>query len=111
MSAGIPPAIRPALEAYASRLRALFGPRLHDVKLFGAWARGKAHDHDEIEVLVLVDDLTDPEAAAAEAEVKAIALDHRLAFAPMVTSTKHFDAQLQQDAGLALEIESEGISV
>jgi predicted nucleotidyltransferase len=111
MSAGIPAAIRSALVAYASQLRAVFGARLHDVKLFGAWARGDAPQHADVEVLVLVDRLADQEAAAAEREVAALRIEHHLAITPMVMSTEQFEAQLLQDAPLALEIESEGISV
>lgn len=111
MNEGIPPAIRPALTAYAANLRAVFGSRLRDVRLFGPWARPGADPNADVDILVLVDQLADTETVLAERQVAAIVLEHRLALTPLVMSSQQFESMLQQDASLALEIESEGISV
>ena len=45
------------MTAFVDRLRATFGERLPDVRLFGSKVRGDDHDESDIDVLVLVDRL------------------------------------------------------
>src|SRR5687767_4501136 len=51
----LPPVLARALADYRTRLRARYGPRLADVRLFGPWARGEAHADSDVDVLVLID--------------------------------------------------------
>jgi predicted nucleotidyltransferase len=46
---------RKAVEQLVDRLRAVFGGRLRDVRLYGSKARGESHDESDIDVLVLLD--------------------------------------------------------
>jgi hypothetical protein len=44
--------------AVAEDLRALYGDRLRRVLLFGSWARGDAHPESDIDLLVVLDDIS-----------------------------------------------------
>lgn len=43
------------VEDLRDRLRAEYGPRLRDLRLFGSKVRGDFHDESDIDVLVLID--------------------------------------------------------
>jgi predicted nucleotidyltransferase len=54
-------AVSQALERFARALRERFGGRVREVKLFGSRARGEANEEGDVDVLVVVDDLSDEE--------------------------------------------------
>jgi hypothetical protein len=55
------PLVAAALARLRSGLEARFGPRLREVVLFGSHARGAATEESDVDVLVVVDDLTEGE--------------------------------------------------
>lgn len=54
----IAPALRTALTDFMGVLRGRFGGRLREVSLFGSVARGEAHEESDVDVFVVVDDVT-----------------------------------------------------
>lgn len=60
-TAALPPPVKQALSRFGHRLRQRFGERLCEVVLFGSYARGDADEDSDVDVLVVVDDLTEPE--------------------------------------------------
>ncbi len=59
--ARIAPAVAAALGQLLGGLSTRFGPRLREVTLFGSHARGAAHEDSDVDVLVVVDGLTEGE--------------------------------------------------
>lgn len=53
-----------ALRELAAIARARFGDRLLELKLFGSRARGEGNEDSDLDVLIVVDDLTGAEARA-----------------------------------------------
>lgn len=51
---------RPVAEAAAADLRRLYGKRLVDVVLYGSNARGDAHPHSDVDLAVILDDVSSP---------------------------------------------------
>lgn len=111
MDARIPAALRSALGGYAARLRAVFGYRLRDVRLFGSFARGEADEESDVDVLVLIDGLAGGELGVALGEVGPVIADTRLPLAPLVMSTERFEELRRGERALAREIDEQGISV
>ena len=111
MSRALPSSLRPALTEYASRLRVLFGDRLADVRLFGSFARGEAHEDSDVDVLVLIDRLTDLEIGLAAGEVAAVITKTGLPLAPLPMATERLAELRQQRRALARSIDEEGISL
>jgi hypothetical protein len=60
----IPATIRQAVEQLRDALRHSFAHRLREVVLFGSYARGEADEDSDVDVLVVVDDLTERERLA-----------------------------------------------
>jgi uncharacterized protein len=105
----IPAFLRPPLEAYAARLRAIFGERLRELRLFGSYARGEAGEDSDIDVLVLVDGLTDLEIGVAAGEVAYIAIETGLPLAPLPMSTDRLELLRRSERLLARDLDEEGI--
>ena len=88
----MPPHLRPVLRELEAGLRSAFRARLHDLQLFGSYARGEATEDSDVDVPVLVDGLTPSEIAVVSAwrttsarsmqtpDVVARALDDAVAF-------------------------------
>jgi predicted nucleotidyltransferase len=55
------PMVSLALERFSRALRDRFEARLVEVVLFGSYARGEANEDSDIDVFVVVADLSDPE--------------------------------------------------
>src|SRR3954466_6574374 len=109
MSRSLPASLRPALAEYAGSLRALFGDRLRDVRLFGSFARGQAHEDSDVDVLVLVDGLTDLEIGIAAGAVAPVIVKTGLPLAPLPMASERLAELRRQKRGLALALDSEGI--
>jgi uncharacterized protein len=50
----LPASVKEALDLFAARVRRRFGPDLLDVRAFGSYARGEATEDSDIDVLVVV---------------------------------------------------------
>lgn len=59
--AGLSKTEKEALELFKKQLQAEFGDRLDSTQLFGSKARGDAAKHSDIDVLVVIKDLTGAE--------------------------------------------------
>ena len=99
------------LSEYATRLRSLFGNRLVDVRLFGSFARGDANEDSDIDVLVLVDGLTDSEIGVVAGEVATLVSRTRLPLAPLPMATERLAELRTQNRALACALDEDGISV
>jgi len=105
----IPSFLRPPLDAYAARLRAIFGDRLRELRLFGSYARGEADEDSDIDVLVLIDGLTDLEIGVAAGEVAPVIIATGLPLAPLAMSTERLEGLRKAERLLARDLDEEGI--
>ena len=55
------PDVQAAADRFALELRARFGARLREVVLVGSHARGEAREESDVDLLVVVDELTEAE--------------------------------------------------
>ena len=111
MPRGIPASLRPALTAYAARLRPLFGERLRELRLFGSCARGDAHEDSDVDVLVLVDGLTDLEIGVVAGEVAPVIIATGLPLSPLPMATERLQALRDAERLLAHDLDAEGITL
>lgn len=110
-AAAIPSSLKPALTEYQERLRAIFGPRLREVRLFGSFARGDAHEDSDVDVLVLVDGLSDLEIGAAAGEAGPISARTGLPLAPLPMATERLEALRRGERLFARVLDEEGIAL
>jgi uncharacterized protein len=107
----LPPAIRSALAEYAERLRGVFGERVIELRLFGSYARGEANEDSDVDVLVVVDGLTDLEIAAVAGEAVPVIQRTGLSLSPLPMSSVRLDTLREQGRALAAALDREGISL
>src|SRR5215472_1061315 len=103
----IPPSIRVALDAYAERLRKVFGDRLREVRLFGSYARGDADEDSDVDVLIVIDGLTDLEIGVAVGEVAPVIIATGLSLAPLPLSSERLQAMRKSEQLLARNLDAE----
>ena len=109
--AAMPVFLRGPLEDFRRLLRAKFGERVRDVRLFGSYARGEASEDSDIDVLVLIDGLTPMEQWDAAGVITPILLETGLPFSALPMSTEHFEELRRRERLLARDIDREGISL
>lgn len=84
---------------------------MRDVRLFGSFARGDADEESDVDVLVLIDDLTDAEIGVVAGEVAPIILASQLPIAPLPMATARFEELRRSERLLAREIDADGVSL
>jgi predicted nucleotidyltransferase len=109
MVPSLPGPLRAALTQYAQRLDARFGPRLRHVRLFGSWARGEAGPDSDVDVAVVVDDLTRAEWALALDDACEVSMETEIALTAFVLPTLRFESLLARERRIARDILAEGI--
>jgi predicted nucleotidyltransferase len=104
----MPRHLRPVLCGLQAELRALFGDRLHDVRLFGSYARGEATEDSDVDVLVLVDQLAPADVGIVSDVATRIALATGVALAALPMASERYAQLVASGRGLAAEIERDG---
>jgi len=109
----LPPAIGAVIERFRAEVAKRYGERLREVVLFGSWARGSANQKSDIDLLVVVDDLTDRE----RRDLLDLAFDigsageEHLTITPLVYSTEQAEDMRARERRLMREIALDGIPV
>jgi predicted nucleotidyltransferase len=106
------PVVVSAVERLRAVLQARFGARLRDVVLYGSHARGTAHEESDVDVFVVVDDLTSEESGAIARMayfVDAEAGHEWAGLEPLAMSTAHAEDLRQRERLLLRDIDREGL--
>lgn len=108
-SVQIPLEVARVVSEFRRRLEGQFGSSLHDVRLFGSYARGTAHECSDIDIFVLLDELD----YARQRDVLNIAADlfteTDLLISPTVFGLVTYRQYLEQQRPLVREIDQRGI--
>jgi predicted nucleotidyltransferase len=112
----VPPNVTLALARLRARLEARFSARLREVVLFGSYARGTPHEESDVDLLVVVDDLTHEErieilGLAYEVDSTAAGEDGYVCLSPLAYSTAHAADMRGREKLLMRDIAREGIPV
>lgn len=88
------PTWRQALSRFVEEVRALYGPRLESVVLYGSRARGDAVEGSDIDTLVVLDHCEDfwSELERVGVAATAVLLDHAVVISAFPISRDDFDA-------------------
>lgn len=98
------------MDAFLARLRERFGGRLIEVRLFGSYARGEAHEESDVDCLVLLDQVTvEDDRAVTDLAGDLTWQIGGAVIAPLVMSVDRFAAWKARERRTALAIEREGI--
>ena len=107
----LPSVVSEALHRFGLALRERFGGRLSEVVLFGSRARGEAHEDSDVDVLVVIDDLSDGERLAVldVAYAAAHATADWVGLSPLVYSSEQAARMRSGGRRLFRDIDQEGI--
>lgn len=105
------PATKAAVAEFSARVRSVFGPRLVRLVLFGSQARGAATEDSDVDVLVVIDQLTSVDGQEIDAIVGDILTRADVLLSPLVLSSARFDELRARERRLVAEIDREGIPV
>jgi predicted nucleotidyltransferase len=98
--------------AFRDGLAKRFGPRLSEVVLFGSWARGEAGDESDVDVLVVVADLTESERRDVldlAYDVALIRSDEPIVLSALALSTSQVASLRARERLLLREIDRQGV--
>jgi predicted nucleotidyltransferase len=84
---------------------------LRDVRLFGSYARGEAYEDSDIDVLVVVDALTEKELGAAAGDAAVVAMETGRPLAPLPIATDRLGELRSAERLLVTVLDEEGISL
>lgn len=99
----------PVAQRYHARLRQRFGPRLISARVYGSYARGEAHEHSDLDIAVLVRGLTKAEKVAALGDAAELGWPLGLTISPLLMTPEEFSRLTELEAGIALNIQREGV--
>lgn len=100
-----------AIRRYRGALEARFGTRLREVRLFGSYARGEAGIESDVDLLVLVDELTWREAIEAIDLGTDEEYSSGVLISPIPRATEEFARTVTMETPFAGRVLREGRSV
>ena len=104
-------AVLEAAAQYGQRLRSRFGEKVAEIRIFGSYSRGEAHEESDVDIAVVLDSIdwaTRREVIDLATEV---GLDRGLHLSPTLFDRETFDRWRRQERALVIDILSEGIPV
>lgn len=105
----LPAVIRQAACALASRVRDDLGVRVESIRLFGSYARAAAHEDSDVDVCIVIRDVTWGERAAILNHAADLALAHDIDLSPTVLDATTYELWRHQDRPLVRDIARDGI--
>lgn len=103
------PAETAALADLRRWLEDRFGDRLRALTLFGSRARGDAHAHSDVDVLVVVNDLISAERREVGHFSGDLMTRHAVLVAPLALSATQYDHLRSRERRIVAEIDRDGI--
>ncbi len=108
-AARVPLEVQRVMRDFQCRLQRHFGSRLRDVRLFGSYARGAAHEDSDVDVFVLLDQM-DYEAQRDVLNIAAdLFVETNLFVSPSVFGQAVYEAHRDQERPLISQIEQQGL--
>jgi predicted nucleotidyltransferase len=95
---------RDALREFCAAVRALFGPRIRELALFGSRARGEGNDESDLDVVVVIDGLTSAEGRSVAHLAGDVLTHHDVLLSPFAVSTAHMTHLRERERLIAREI-------
>lgn len=90
-------------------MRARFGTRLRELALFGSRARGEGHEDSDVDVLVVIEGLTGPEAREVAYEAGDVLTRHDVLVSPFVVSAERMAELRARERRIAAEIARDAV--
>jgi uncharacterized protein len=99
------------IKEFAAWVRARFGVRLRELVLFGSVARGEAHEESDVDVAIIVDEITSAETREITDATGDVMTQHGVLIAPLVMSSARMLELRSRERLLAKELARDGIAL
>jgi predicted nucleotidyltransferase len=93
------------------RVQSMVGERLRGIRLFGSKARGDFDPDSDVDIVILVDGLDQKTKRSIIDIVADVELKFLVVVSSLVLSWEDFQSLLARERRIALDIESEGVSL
>jgi predicted nucleotidyltransferase len=100
---------RAALGDFSDFVRARFGARLSDLRLFGSRARAAGNEESDLDVLVVVDGLTSLEAREIAGAAGDVLTRHEVLLSPFALGRDRYEHLRARERRIIAEIERDGV--
>ena len=100
---------RQAIERFAQWARGRFGTRLRELTLFGSEARGQAHENSDVDVALVVDELTTKEASELDGVTGDLLTEFDVLITPFALSTSRAEELRRRERLIMKEITCDGV--
>jgi predicted nucleotidyltransferase len=100
-----------ALRAFVDWVRGRFGTRLREIALFGSRARGEGHEESDLDVLVVIDDLTSREAREIAHQCGDVLTEHDVLISPFAVASARFALLRNRERRIAREIDRDAVAL
>jgi predicted nucleotidyltransferase len=108
--ANLPQSIREAVELFAARVRELAGAQLRQLCVFGSYARDDATPASDVDVAVVIDELSSQLKSQILDVTGEIFLDREVLVSPVILPTDLFEKWRRQERRLVRDILRDGIA-
>jgi uncharacterized protein len=98
-------------EEFARWVRTRFGARLRELVLFGSVARGEVREDSDVDIAVIVDDITGAEIREITDTTGDILTHYCILIAPLVLSTARMVELRKRERLIAKEIARDGVAL
>lgn len=105
----VAPSVKTALEIFATHVRARYGARVRAIALFGSYARGDATSESDVDVAIVIDELTNAEGRDVAHHAGDLLTTHGVLISAFTVSTARMDELRERERLIAKEIERDGI--
>ncbi len=106
------PAVRELLADFRQQLTVKFGLRLLELKLFGSYAKGTAHEESDVDVAVVLDRIDSHAERTFPMELAGdLTLTRGFVIMPLVLSKQELEFLRKREELIAANIDRDGISV
>lgn len=101
--------VQKALARYREVLEQTFGCRLRGMKLFGSWARGEADTDSDVDVLILIDDMSFDDNREVIGLASDVGMELDLFISPQPLEPGRYRSMVEREHPFFQAIEREGI--
>jgi predicted nucleotidyltransferase len=101
--------VRTVVAHFARELRQRYGAAVREVRLFGSFARGGAHEESDVDVAVVLDHADFDTRRKVIDLATDVGLPHDLLLSPTVFDRETYERWRAQERPLVMDIEREGV--
>jgi predicted nucleotidyltransferase len=103
--------VRTVVSCFARELRQRYGDAVRDVRLFGSFARGGAHEESDVDVAVVLDHADFDTRRKVIDLATDIGLPHHLLLSPTVFDLETYERWRARERPLVMDIERDGVAL